>query len=154
MNRIKKDIELAKSQILELKKQAKRKGYSLVNRYIIKYGEKADNVRYNYLSVENIIDSKETNALYTPNWVTGEFVVKILGPYTQEEVEGYGWEYNDYYGKRNVAYVRWDGKFYESSSTLENGWSPTHKNYSNQVYKIKPLEQNNFMNWNSNPLNS
>ncbi len=154
MNRIEKDIELAKSQISELVKQAKRKGFSTINNYIIEYGERANNVRYNYLSVENIIDSKETNALYTANWVKGGFVVKVLGPYTQEEVEGYGWEYDDYHGIRNVALVKWDGKFQISSSTLTNGWSPSVKGYGHQVYKIKPLESYIFMNWNSNPLNS
>ena len=156
MNRIGKDIELAKSQILEVVKLAKRKGFPNAKEYILEYGEIADNVRYNYLSVENIIDSKETNALYTANWIDGgDFVVKILGPYEQWEVEDYGWKYDEYYGIHNVALVKWTGgKFQSSPSTITNGWSPSIKEYNNQVYKIYPLEANIFINWQTNPLNS
>tara|TARA_R110000851_G_scaffold37876_7_gene97550 strand:+ start:6159 stop:6623 length:465 start_codon:yes stop_codon:yes gene_type:complete len=154
MNKIYKDVELAISQIKELRKLAKKKGYSTVNKYIIEYGEKANNVRYNNLSMEDIIDSKETDALYTANWIGGEFVVKILGSYTQEEIEVYGFQYRDYSGIQNIVYVKWDGKLHINNSTLTNGWSPSIKKDSNQVYKIKPLEANIFINWQTNPLNS
>ena len=154
MNKIYKDVELAISQIKELRKLAKKKGYSTVNKYIIEYGKKANNVRYNNLSMEDIIDSKETDALYTANWIGGEFVVKILGSYTQEEIEAYGFQYKDYSGIQNIVYVKWDGKLHINNSTLTNGWSPSIKKDSNQVYKIKPLEANIFINWQTNPLNS
>ena len=155
MNKIKQDVELAISQIKELRKLAKKKGYSTVNKYIIGYGEKADNVKYNYLGMNDIIDSKETDALYTANWFDNEFVVKILGLYNKEEIEGYGFPYHDgYKGIKNVVYVKWDGKLQISISTLTNGWSPNDGHSANQVYKIKPLELNIFMNWQTNPLNS
>tara|TARA_R110002126_G_scaffold174409_1_gene322973 strand:+ start:118 stop:582 length:465 start_codon:yes stop_codon:yes gene_type:complete len=154
MNKIYKDVELAISQISALENLARSKGFSTINGYIFKYGEKANNVRYNNLSMEDIIDSKETNALYTANWIDGEFVVKILGPYTQEEIEAYGFQYKDYSGIQNIVYVKWDGKLHINSSTLTNGWTPNDGQYWNEVYKIKPLELNIFMNWNTNPLNS
>ena len=125
MNKIYKDVELAISQISVLENLAKSKGFSTINKYIFKYGEKANNVRNNNLSIEDIIDSKETDALYTTNWMgVGDFVVK------------------------------WDGKLHINSSTLTNGWTPNNGQYWTQVYKIKPLTSNIFMNWQTNPLNS
>ena len=140
MNRIEKDIKLAKSHILKIIKLAKRKGLS-AQEYVIKYGEKADNLRPAYLSVEDIIKSKETNALYTITWTNHEFVVKILGPYEQWEVEDfnyYGWKYEDYYGIYDRVIVKWDGKWRVNPSTSTNGWSPSSRVGSNQVYKIYP----------------
>ena len=154
MNKIKKDVELATSQIEELKKLAKKKGYSTVNKYIIEYGEKADLLNNKFLGMDAIIDSKETDALYTANWFDNEFVVKILGLYTKEEIEGYGFQYQNYNEIKNVVYVRWDGKYEIRNSTLTNGWSPNYRWDGHQVYKIKPLELNIFMNWQTNPLNS
>lgn len=155
MNKIYKDVELAISQISVLENLAKSKGFSTINKYIFKYGEKANNVRNNNLSIEDIIDSKETDALYTTNWMgVGDFVVKILGPYTQEEIEAYGFQYKDYSGIQNIVYVKWDGKLHINSSTLTNGWTPNNGQYWTQVYKIKPLTSNIFMNWQTNPLNS
>jgi hypothetical protein len=154
MNKIKQDVELAISQLNELMKSAKKTGYSTVNKYIIEYGEKADNVNNKFLGMNDIIDSKETDALYTANWFDNEFVVKILGPYTKEEIEGYGFQYQDYNGIKNLVYVKWDGKLQITSSRTTNGWSPNYKGYGHQVYKIKPLELNIFMNWQTNPLNS
>jgi hypothetical protein len=153
MNRIEKDIELAKSHILKIIKLAKRKGLS-AQEYVIKYGEKADNLRPAYLSVEDIIKSKETNALYTINWTNHEFVVKILGPYEQWEVVDYGWKYENYYGIHNVVLVKWDGKWSVSPSTITNGWSPSGRVGSNQAYKIYPHNADIFINWQTNPLNS
>jgi len=157
MKRIEQDIELAKKQILELTKMAKVKGYPTVREYIIENGEIADNVRDGFLSVADIIESKETNALYTTNWMDGEFVVKILGPYSPIEMEEGGWEYHDYYGIKNVVLFKWDGRWDTSPSTITNGWSSPYKNVGlqyRQTYKIYPLEANIFINWNSNPLNS
>jgi len=153
MNKIEKDIELAKSQILEVIKLAKRKGFATAKRYIIKYGEKADNFGPNdYLGVESIIDSKETNALYTANWIVdGDFLVKILGPYSQLEMEEGGWEYKDYYGIKNVVLVKWDGKWSVNSSTINNGWSPILTMNNNQVYKIYPHKAVRFINWIRSP---
>lgn len=154
MNKIKKDVELATSQIKELRKLAKKKGYSTVKKYIIEYGEKAGLLNDKFLGMNDIIDSKETDALYTANWFDNEFVVKILGPYTKEEIEGYGFQYQDNNGIKNLVYVRWDGKFQIQNSTLTNGWSPNYRWDGHQVYKIKPLGLNIFMNWHTNPLNS